>query len=966
MQLDRLLSRIRSALQDYASEFEQRALAAEYAELCARAALRLEQMIPLIRSGQDYAALQIAEAPPPVLDLVRQLSFAEAETWRAFCQRRGLPVAQPFDERNVDLANQLYGKKISETHPLYRDYRQAIRTRQEQQALRILQSIRRVNPDDANAHAEYTRLARKLHAHKSAELAAALDQNNTPAALTLMESIEADGSVGNDFDPVWQRAVQLRKDQEVDSARARCLAVAEQLRALRESEAWQDTLPLLAEWDSLRSQYSLGLPPEVEEATAAIRQWASTLLAAWQHEDDCQRRWKSLSARLEELAQEKPRRLPDKIIAAYIDDLQDRATALGADNGATPPELLAALDAQLALLRATARRRRSVRLVSAAAAVAILLLVTIFFTWRHARERALEAQAANLRQLLAQRSYGPLSAAMKTIDANYSDLSNDPNVAPLLAQAHAFLASQQAVHDRFTKELAQLDQAAAANPTPAQLAALLDSLNDLDKHADDLGPESAAAMRASLADRRVRWTQTLTRVQEQRANQLADIAARVDQAIDAKLAQASSAETASTNIDQVRLILAEADKIPPDPSHATDAEQAARARLDAETQKLTILAAAATDALAARQQLAQARSYDEYRAPLERLAINPLVGDPYVAAAHAFVDRKTDWNSAAQAMLLPGEPQMWAFLANLTDVRLQPVDDAQNEDIAFSRLVTNDILGNIYRAKLVDYVGGVPTTQRDVFLAGNLTEQQNDWDKNSEIRQTGNVINRDGSTTIQNARWVKFDGQSSHGNLFENAQLAPESALVIRLHQAYDSRSEGIREPLLRVLDDVRADPASSPVLKAYLQQELLKIIQNRPYDWGLAFSPSALADSKQLALITGGNLQPADWLFPDDPHLVDNLTAFFKTTASHHYYTEATLSLQNLLSLHAKPILFAGYVDLAQKPALDAAPAGAASLWGVDTTGVWRILFNLASGQPTPSNDAPTPAPLTPLLYTK
>src|SRR5476651_1330946 len=108
MKLDRLLSRIRAALQDYASEFEQRALAAEYTEWCTKAAQRLEQIVPLIREGQDFPALQIAEASPPVLDLVRQLSFAEAEKWRMFCRHRGLPTPQPFDERNVDLVNQLY------------------------------------------------------------------------------------------------------------------------------------------------------------------------------------------------------------------------------------------------------------------------------------------------------------------------------------------------------------------------------------------------------------------------------------------------------------------------------------------------------------------------------------------------------------------------------------------------------------------------------------------------------------------------------------------------------------------------------------------------------------------------------------------------------------------------------------------------------------------------------------------
>ena len=261
---------------------------------------------------------------------------------------------------------------------------------------------------------------------------------------------------------------------------------------------------------------------------------------------------------------------------------------------------------------------------------------------------------------------------------------------------------------------------------------------------------------------------------------------------------------------------------------------------------------------------------------------------------------------------------------------------------------------------------GAPHSSKPVFLAGPLTEENNKWDKNTEVLQTAKVINPDGTVTDTDARLISFDGQSPRGNSFTDAKLAPESRLVGRLHQAYDARSGGIREPLLRVLDDVRADPAASPILKAYLQQEILKIMQNRPDDWGLAFSPTALADARALTRLTGGNLQPADWLFPADPHLVDNLRIFYASTADHHYYDEATTTMQNLLRLRATPILFAGYVDLSSKPALATPPAAATNLWGLDTTGAWNVLYHFQNGQPVPAPDQPTPARLTPLLYTR
>jgi hypothetical protein len=275
MKLDRLLSRIRAALQDYASEFEQRALAAEYTEWCTKASQRLEQIVPLIREGQDFPALQIAESPPPVLDLVRQLSFAEAEKWRMFCRQRGLPTPQPFDERSVDLVNQLYGKNISETHPLYREYRQAIRTRHEEQALQVLQSIRRVNPDDANAHAEYSRLAHKIFDRRRAELADALKHNDAPRTLGVMEAVELNDLPAREQDETWLQAIHFREEQQLEAARQRCINLVNELRQTRQNRNWKDALPLLAEWDLLRGQFNFSLAPDIEDANDTGARWTT-------------------------------------------------------------------------------------------------------------------------------------------------------------------------------------------------------------------------------------------------------------------------------------------------------------------------------------------------------------------------------------------------------------------------------------------------------------------------------------------------------------------------------------------------------------------------------------------------------------------------------------------------------------------------------------------------------------------
>jgi hypothetical protein len=963
MQLDRLLSRIRAALQDYASEFEQRALAAEYAEWCAKTARRLEQVVPLIRGGQDYAALQIAEAPPPVLDLVRQLAFAEAEQWRAYCIRRGLPAGEPFDERQVELVNHLYGRKIGETHPLYRDYRQAIRTRQEDKALRVLQSIRRVNPDDANAHAEFARLSRKVIERKRGELAAAFAHRDTGRTLTLLDELEADGWTPGDQDALGQQAARWRAEQQTLAVRDRALALAEELGRLRAANQWEATLPLLAEWDELRDQFSFALSPEIELTAGEIRAWAGELLAARNREEEWQRLARETTARLVEFTRVPFPRLTNRILTAQVDELRARATELSANHDATD---LSERVVQEASQRETLLRRRRKLRAALAAAAALLAAAVIGLAYRgHARARARAAQLRDVQVLLDQSAYGQLSSTLDLIDKEYPELSTDPHSAALLAKAHAVLADVQAEQARFVSDLGQLDRAAAApNPTPAQLAALLAGLAELDEEAVQLGPQGAAAAHAELADRREEWTQTLSGLQEQRADRLADIATRLDQLYASVHSPPPTVAGAQAVGQQAQSILAEAAAIAPDPQHASVDEKNARARLEAVAERIALLQSSAQDALAAGPQLAQARTLADYLDPLQRLALNPLDGEPAVAAAHSLAGQMPDWRATAQRILLPGQPDLWAFLGTVGDARLQPAEDDQTEDIAFARLVTSDVLANTYRADYIRYQDGVPGNATTVFLAGPLNQEDNKWQNNEEVRQQANVINPDGTTTTRSARVVRFANRNPDGDMFINAVLSPESRLVGRLRQAYDSRAGTIREPLLRVLDDVRADAAASALLKAYLQQEILQIMHNRPNDWGLSFSPSAQADARDLTVLTGGDLQPGDWLFPANPKLVVQLNGYYVRTAPHHYYDEAAGSLRQLVALRATPLTFAGYVDLNQQPQVETAPPATAGLWGVDATGVWRVLYQMNRAQAVATLPAPPPARLTPLLF--
>src|ERR1035441_2942693 len=142
-QAERLVRKIAEMAGQPVSDTQTAKLAQEYTDLCRAANRRLEQCAIMIEAGQFLQALQLAETPPPLLDLITVLGFRQAAEWRAYCQTHQLPWSEPFYDKYVRLLNSTYGKGIASDHPFYRDYRRAVMKNDDEHALSILRVIAR-------------------------------------------------------------------------------------------------------------------------------------------------------------------------------------------------------------------------------------------------------------------------------------------------------------------------------------------------------------------------------------------------------------------------------------------------------------------------------------------------------------------------------------------------------------------------------------------------------------------------------------------------------------------------------------------------------------------------------------------------------------------------------------------------------------------------------------------------------
>src|SRR5580658_9650040 len=98
-QTERLVRKIADAVSQPVSDTHTAKLAQDYAEVCRAANRRLEQCAIMIEADQFLQALQLAETPPPLLDLITLLSFRQAAEWRSYCQAHQLPWPEPFYDK---------------------------------------------------------------------------------------------------------------------------------------------------------------------------------------------------------------------------------------------------------------------------------------------------------------------------------------------------------------------------------------------------------------------------------------------------------------------------------------------------------------------------------------------------------------------------------------------------------------------------------------------------------------------------------------------------------------------------------------------------------------------------------------------------------------------------------------------------------------------------------------------------
>ena len=947
MQVERLIARIRGQLELGTPDLEARSLSGEYAALCQRARERLEQCATLVRSGNEHAAFQAAESDPDLLGLCALLSFAESDRWHALCRERGLPAGFPLDGQHVLAVESLYGREINESHPLYGDYRDAIRRREEDRALSVLRSIVRINPDDPNARSELARLSAKFLRESLGKVATFFGQGREEEAVELMNRMERFGANDLADEPRWDDALARRVAWLRSKAAQQVATLVADATEARAGGHWEACAASVGRVRSLERDHQLTLPAELAAQVVALEAWAGELAAVAEAEASLRATIEGLNEEWATLQQEAARGSSPAILIVRLSAWLERATPQ-ADR--LPEGILREGRALRQNTRARLNRRYMVMTTSWVAGLLLVIAGVVYWNILKTKEEESRDRFSEASRLIELYDHPAALAALDEFVRGGISAADQAARKAEAAPLRQRLATQLADEQRLHLEALALADRRKQGLTIGNVAETESRAGKYLKEYNQVGGNLQSKLKAILPEPEALLSacrQLLDRTRNDVATQIALLNKAMGEDKIADLAKAVEA------LEHLRLLLktlTEAkDK---DLDSALAAADRAELRLSGERKTiaalkslgkaadlagyLTALSDTAANTAGEKTDLSSRASFVFTRAPtlqaLPRSALAPRVG--------------AMWDAAATA-----DPSGIFNPASLTDVEqrgLRTLSDTSQADLLRRYTL------NLYSVRGI-------ATGRTVYVIGDITESKRNITDGVEFSQKAKELTREGAVVEITWSRREFNNGVRAGEEITNPATINELDFIRQVSRFQDAKTGKLLEPLIRTMDRVRRNDSRYPELRAYQLQELYKIATTRPDAWGVLFSPAAQRDADQLRRITQNSLRPYDFLFKDKwADIQLELRAFLTPPGGAGYAEEARFWRTTFANLRNRKLIFAGWVSRDGKLELRELIKGSA-LYGLDNEGKATVLFRV--GDDGEIKRVAEAAPLTPLL---
>jgi hypothetical protein len=930
--LTQAIEAIRAALKEEVPPSAVEDAAVIYAQLCSDVERRLDLVATMLQKGSDYQALQVAEEEPPLLDLAASVSFGEEKNWQIYCEAHGLKVAARVDTRIILDLETLYGRGISANHPLYKDFRAAVLSRDDTKSLRIVKTILKLNPQDDNARKELQRLENKALQEKIDLLREALKTDDEERIATLTEDIKAVAPPSKlERLDVFDQGENIRQALRRRQAEARVPDMLITMQMLKAEGRWRQVGQMLSVVNAMFKEHGF-MPSDAAQKTSV--------------EDLTQ-------FHLKERATDEKQRNFDRTLKTFLSFVEEVETRLLTGAGVTFEEIagkdesfvkrwkelegyqLPVATESLQRLRSAGhelrakleRMQRAKRLANISlAAAALVLLCCISAIGLHAWKAWTLTQ--ELASYQAKENYSAAEGLIKKLRSEEELLLRWPYLQARIEEVSAWAAKSRVTGKQAADALLALENSFQGEKSKLTATQLVRQLNDVEALVKQLGGDVAAEPKNRLAALKTKADLHLATVLKQLTTSTSTTLGKLEKRDTAELSHeklAANVSTSCTAIDK-ELQPLEALLKPEVPALAfpTDLEtriHALRQRLNTYQEDLRTFAAI-------RKETAGAASLDDYRK-----AITKWQAVKFVEAAPSLKMLDTlPTEKAFQAALFTGGDQevLQAVLDNKGGHYMAPDTLLETELKMILSLLHNEYLNNIFESNVVHYSSKKP--------GGTV------W---SMGKPEAKVI---GGSTRWNAKFYQPDPtqravlfiQQSFTRAGEVGEYQGDEITTTRMSQTSDfmnsmdigrisdEKGERVLKSLLEVCDKLVQDTLGSPIAKAFVMLKLEDLMHLRPREWGLHYCPSFQQDLRMLHQTLGTtSLRSEDWLVPDMREKWQApLAAFFKTLKDRAYLREAIAHRNYLRAATQAGLKFAGYVETDLSLVLNSQGRSAGELW--------------------------------------
>jgi hypothetical protein len=916
LEVERLVRKIAEVLQHRVPEAQARQLAQDYAEVCRTANHRLNQCAAILAQGDEPQALQLAEAPPPLLELVTRLGFRQLNEWRDYCQSHDLPVADSLDGKFIRQLGAAYGQGLASDDQLYRKYREAVLLRNDDQAVEILRAIVRRNPADPNAPRELARLENKILGAELEKLDAAMQAGDDARAVSLVQEIEALNFASAPAGEGWRRGQE-----------ARCRVLLRQAQQQRTRDAWMAAAPLLLLVHSLCEEHGFKLHDRDAQTLRELDDWVAQSHKTAETERKFQRALTEVR-QLVQVAEEK------NAAATPLDrtELRQQGEALGHKwrevegfGRAVDDELSARVRKALLVSRGQlARKNLSVRnrAILATGVFAILAIGASVFFWNQRQSRDLGAELKAHRQARHVSAAETFAARMRGENARL--LQSSAALRQELEATDQFLKAENRRREQCAGLLAQLQTAAAegfSNAAPEKIQGQFDGARQaVTEAAEDFQP----ALHAALVSSQAKWDLRLEELRKQRLAEFEQQFRIAQQRVNG-LKYDQGSETVRAALAEIYPELQSLEPL------VTPGLPQLRLPADAETRFRAVQASALTfsNEVARWEQIlsvwARPTTLEAYLASLKSFQQSEFARPAEKAPAGEVLGLNITEAALLAGLLLPGDPEGWADFTRQPNLNLQPPDVMPGERSRFSQLRDDENILNLMQCKITRLrppPADVPKTWLG-YARGSLG-------KNKLNRKTGLIYDPVESPTAVSFQPRVFDDYLLS---VEEVGRTPESEVFERVGMKglFDSRTgTNYTATLLGILDAINRETAGSPLFRAYLALRVHEIMELRSQAWGAYWAPNAAQDHRNLHELGADAIVTGDWLVPGrQANLLGGIEGHFVKARRVSYRQQA--KFLNALARRTVEAGFslAGQVGAGGQPVLSAVPPDQTELWG-------------------------------------